>query len=106
MSEIYHRYARGEVIPATDLGTDQGLRLYGEVIHFDWRKDRTTAQLGMDGEIYYQNHYPIEILTPEQQHLQRPPDTRECRRQSEIEALDNAMEQQRIGDIRAELARL
>lgn len=107
MSEIYHRYAQGEVIPATDLGTDAGLRLYGEVIHFDWRADRTTAQLGMDGEIYYQNMYPIKPpLTPEQQHLKRPSDTREGRRQSEIEALDNAMAEIRIGDIKAELSKL
>lgn len=97
---------RGEVIPSTDLGTDAGLRLYGEIIHFDWRSDRTTAQLGMDGDVYYQNHYPIESLTPEQIHLKRPSDTREGRRQSEIENLDRAMEQQRIGDIKAELSKL
>lgn len=105
MSEIYHRWARGEVIPSTDLATDAGLRLYGEVMHFEWKKDRTTAQLGIDGELYYQNHYPIETLTPEQQHLKRPSDNREGRRQSEIEALDQALEQQRIADIRAELQR-
>ncbi len=97
---------RGEVIPSTDLGTDAGLRLYGEIIHFEWRKDRTTAQYGMDGEIYYQNHHPIEILTPEQKHLQRPSDTREGRRQMEIEVFDRNLEQMRIAEVRKELAAL
>ena len=106
MSEIYHRYMRGEVIPATDLGTDAGLRLYGEIIHFDWRKDHTTAQLGIDGEPYYQNHYPIETLTPEQEHLKRPADTREGRRQMEVEAFDRNLDQMRITQVREELARL
>lgn len=92
MSEIYHRYQRGEVIPASDLGTDQGLRLYGEVIHFEWRKDRTTAQLGMDGELYYQNQYPQEA----------PKEVR----QSTIESFDHSMEQMRITQIQAELSKL
>lgn len=91
MSEIYHRYVQGEVIPATDLGTDQGLRLYGEVIHFEWRKDRTTAQLGMDGEIYYQNHYPTEVKQV---------------KQSDVERLDASMDQMRITEIRHELAKI
>lgn len=81
MSEIYHRYSRGEVIGATELNTSAGLRLYGEVIHGEWRLDLATKQLGMDGEIYLQKVHPIEPpLAPEAIHLSRPSDTREGRR--------------------------
>ena len=85
MSEIYHRYQSGEVIGSTELNTSAGLRLYGEIIHHEWRLDQATKQLGMDGEIYLQKVHPIEPpLSPEQQHLQRPPDTREGRRLREV----------------------
>jgi hypothetical protein len=81
MSEIYHRYQRGEQIPVTDLNTSDGLRLYGEIIHFEWRADQATKQLTLDGDIIIQKVNPLEVLTPEQEHLIRPPDTREGRRQ-------------------------
>lgn len=72
MSEIYHKYQSGEVITASELNTAAGLRLYGEVIHYEWRLDQATKQLGIDGEVYLQKVHPIEPpLTPEQQHLQR-----------------------------------
>lgn len=98
---------RGEVIPSQDFATQPGgLRLFGEIVWEDHHKDEAIAQYTLDGEILYQKVHPTEILTPEQQHLKRPSDTREGRRQSEIEALDNAMAQQRIGDIRAELSKI
>lgn len=81
MSEIYHRYMRGESIPVSDLNTSDGLRLYGEIIHFDWRKDQATKQPSLDGEIFIQKVHPLIELTPEQEHLLRPTDTREGRRQ-------------------------
>lgn len=97
---------RGEAIPAGDLTTNAGLRLFGEVMFEDWRRDEATQQPDFFGEVFHQKVHPVELLTPEQQHLKRLSDTREGRRQSEMEALDNAMAQQRIGDIKAELAKL
>lgn len=78
----------GEVIPASNLVSSAGLRLFGEVVHFDWRNDRTTAQLGMDGELYYQNHYPTEVKQV---------------KQSDVESFDRSLEQMRIGEIQREL---
>jgi hypothetical protein len=72
MSEIFHRYMRGEEIPVTDLNTPDGLRLYGEIIHFDWRADQATKQLSLDGDIIIQKVHPLEFATPEQEHLSRP----------------------------------
>jgi hypothetical protein len=85
MSEIYHRYQRGEIIPSGELAvTPGGLELYGEIIHFEWRLDHATSQPSLDGEVYLQKVHPVEIpLSPEKQRLLRPPDTREGRRISE-----------------------
>lgn len=71
MSEIYHRYMRGESIPSNDLGTNAGLRLYGEIIHDDWRNDKAIMQMALDQEVYIQKVHPVEFLTPEQEHLSR-----------------------------------
>lgn len=93
---------RGEVIPANDLVSNTGLRLYGEVIFEDWKRDEATQQPDFFGEVYHQKVHPIEMpLTPEQEHLKRP--SGEGRRQSEIEALDRNMEAMRITEIRKEL---
>lgn len=87
MSEIYHRYQRGEKIKASELNSYSGLRLYGEIIHFEWRNDQATKQLDIDGDIHIKKVKPIEPpLTPEQEHLRRPPDTRAGRRIAEIQA--------------------
>lgn len=84
MSEIYHRYQRGEFIKSAELNNDAGLRLYGEIIHHEWKQDRATKQLDIEGELHIKKVYPVERpLTPEQEHLVRPADTREGRRQIE-----------------------
>lgn len=71
MSEIYHRYQRGESIPTSELTNSlSGFELYGQIIHFEWRLDRATSQPDFFGEVYLQKVHPIEI-SPEQQHLQR-----------------------------------
>jgi hypothetical protein len=80
MSEIYHKYMRGEVISSMELCNDNGLRLYGEIIHNDWRRDESTQQPDFFGEVFFQKVHPVE-LNPEKEHLLRPPDTREGRRQ-------------------------
>lgn len=73
MSEIYHKYQRGEIIPSSELTqAPRGLELYGEIIHFEWRIDEARKYPDMFGEVYLQKVHPIEPpLSPEQQHLQR-----------------------------------
>lgn len=73
MSEIYHKYQRGEQIPTSELRTaPRGLELYGDIIHFEWRLDRSTSQPDFFGEVYLQKVHPVECKTPEQVHLERP----------------------------------
>lgn len=101
MSEIYHRYQSGERLTNLEVNTPQGLDLYGEIGHFEWRREKMTKQgtyldfgvLAPDVEFtlnfgtYFQKVHPVEPqLTPEQAHLQRQPDTREGRRIQEIQA--------------------
>ena len=61
MSEIYHQYQRGEVIPSSRLAvTPGGLELYGEVIHFDWRNEHATSSPDFFGEVHLQKVKPVE----------------------------------------------
>lgn len=73
MSEIYHRYMRGEPIMAPELNTPSGLRLYGEIIHFDWQREEAVKQATFDGDIQIRRVHPVEPpLTEAQEHLKRP----------------------------------
>lgn len=60
MSEIYHRYQHGEKIPSKELNNNDGLRLYGEIIHFEWRNDKATQEPDMDGEVWFKKVHPIQ----------------------------------------------
>lgn len=66
MSEIERRYRRGESIPSKDLNNPQGLALYGEVIHFDWRQDKATQSPDLFGEVHHQK------VKPEKPQIERP----------------------------------
>lgn len=73
------------MILASELNTAPGLRLFGEIIYPEWRLDRATAQEHLfDNDTTWHKVYPVK--TPQQLHLQRPPDTREGRRINEIRA--------------------
>lgn len=82
MSEIYHQYQRGEVITAQAFTQAKcGLEVFGDIVFPEWKKDQATAQYGFDKELYWQKVHPLIELTPQQEHLIRPADTREGRRQ-------------------------
>lgn len=84
MSEIFHEYMHGESIPSSILPkVEGGLELYGEIIHGEWRLDKATSQPDFFGEVWLTKSNPIDTTTHIQDHLQRPPDTREGRRQLE-----------------------
>lgn len=71
MSEIYHQYMRGEPIPSTKLCSENGLQLYGEIIHKEWRINEATQQPDFFGEVYIQKVHPIETR-PKVLRIQRP----------------------------------
>lgn len=76
MKEIERRYFSGESIPALDFEKSEGgLELFGDVIYFDWKRDKATQQEDMWGEVWHQKVVPHEIpLIAEQEHLLRPTD--------------------------------
>jgi hypothetical protein len=102
MSEIYYQYFRGESLPSTIFHTPDGAELFGTFIWEDWLRDESTAQEDMFGETYWKKVHPIE-LQPDRVHLLRPPDTREGRRQAEIESLDRSLELCRIQELQQQL---
>lgn len=71
MSEIERRYRRGESIPSKELNNPQGLALYGEVIHFDWRQDKATQSPDMFGEVHHQK------TKPDKERIDRPTQVQE-----------------------------
>ena len=71
-SPIEKRYLSGEKLPAADLANPQGLELYGNVVHFLWRKDQSTQEPDFWGEVWHQKVSPVVILEPEQERLLRP----------------------------------
>jgi len=100
---IYIRYISGEMLPANAFNNG-GLDIFSDYVYPEVLKEHCSRQLDFDGEIWYKKTRPIEIKSKEEVHLLRPPDTRKGRRQAEVEALDRALEQQRITAIREELA--
>lgn len=108
MSEIYRRYIHGGIILSSELSSPSGLELFGGILWEDHIHDKNTAQFHLfDNDVSWQKVHPVPVpLTPEQKRLQRPSDTREGRRQSEIEAFDRNLEQMRINEIRGELAKI
>lgn len=107
MSEIYHKYQQGEAIPASELNTKDGLRLYGDIIHFDWRNDKATKQATLEGDTIIQKVYPVEIpLTLEQQHLARVGEERTPVKALIIDTFDRDMEAMRLSEVRADLEAL
>lgn len=71
-SEIENRFLSGEKIPATDFCNKEGLELYGNVVHFLWRKDQSTQEPDFWGEVWHQKVEPVVILDPGQERLLRP----------------------------------
>lgn len=74
----FERYQEGKFVSGTEWTED--IERAWEVTH-DLDDGKAVDQLGLDGDHYYRKLNPEIVLTPEKEHLLRPPDTREGRRQ-------------------------
>lgn len=78
----YVDYMTGKQMSANDFARG-GLDIFGDYVWPEVLKEHCTRQLDFSGEVWYQKTRPTPIpLTPEQEHLLRPPDTREGRRKA------------------------
>ena len=104
-------YHTKELIPSGDFNSD--MSFFGNTVWPSVKMDKAGGQeefyIPQDenfrGEMYWQNFYPTEkTLTPEQQRLKRPSDTREGRRQmekqSQVEKFDDALRDLKIGEVK------
>ena len=103
MSDTLRRYARGEVVTSMDWTADDETINDAWILTDDLQKDQATAQLGLDGELYYKKVHPLIKLTPEQEHLLRPSDAKTSF-VAPPQFLLPKTDAERLADVRAELS--
>lgn len=81
---LERRYLSGESLPVSHLNNDEGLTVYGRIIHNDWENDRAVKQATLEGELIIRKVHPV--MSIEEARLKRPADTREGRREIERRA--------------------
>lgn len=64
----YVDYIGGKQMPASDF-THGALDIFGEYVYPDVLKEHCSRQLDFDGEVWYTKNRPVQIETPEQEHL-------------------------------------